>query len=324
MYRRFDILILMLSLLAGCTLIEKNDDGGGGIAPPTPVYPQPYAQPSVSPDGRKLLFVRNKVTRITKSGFFSIDPDSSGIWLADADGINMELLLKGQNFGSPGFSPNMKWILFEAGAQIYKVPFAGDSIDADSIIQLTNQGRNFFPGWSPDGQQIAYSQSICDEVKKCGIWLFNLNTNNERNIVKFGNYPDWHPSGNKVLYRTRAVKSTGEVIGDSLWTYNLTNSTSSHLTFLEGTNRYPRYSPYGTQIAFQSNGQVWVMNADGSDPKQIQPNGGMPDWTPNGNIVYVCFDPRVFSRDNGTIWIMDADGSNKKQLTRNYGLILEQ
>ncbi len=67
---------------AGCNPLDWSDTNNQGISPPSPVYPQAYAQPSVSPDGNILLFVRNKITRIIKIGFFSIHPDSSGIWMA--------------------------------------------------------------------------------------------------------------------------------------------------------------------------------------------------------------------------------------------------
>ena len=316
-------LFVLLLLWQGCGIIGGDDDGGG-VTPDLPEYPQPYAAPSVSPDGSKLLFIRNKVTRINRAGGFSVDPDSSGIWVADPDGSNMKLLIQSPNLGTPGFSPDMRWILFEGGAQIYKVPFDGDSVDMDSLVQLTSEGRNFFPDWSPDGKWIAYGQSICSEVKECGIWLVNLNSKSEKNIAKFGNYPDWHPLMDLVLYKTRAVLPNGQVIGDSLWTYGLLNSTASFLTFIEGDNRYPTYSSNGQIIAFQSDNEVWTMDANGSNLHQLTTEGGVePAWTPGHKIIYVDYNYTRFSKGNGTLWIMDADGRNKKQLTQNYGLELE-
>jgi len=58
--------------------------------------------------------------------------------------------------------------------------------------------------------------------------------------------------------------------------------------------------------------QIWVMNADGTNQKQLTQTGGYTaDWSPDGNkIVYT--DSRSV---NGRLWIMDADGSGKHQLT---------
>ena len=82
----------MTTLQTGCNLIgEKEKDDDNGIAPPSPVYPQPYAQPSVSVDGEKLLFIRNKIIRVTRGGFYTIDFDSSGIWMANTDGMQIRM-----------------------------------------------------------------------------------------------------------------------------------------------------------------------------------------------------------------------------------------
>jgi len=93
----------------------------------------------------------------------------------------------------------------------------------------------------------------------------------------------------------------------------------------------------GRKIVFQSdrvtatnpNGrfQIFVMNADGSDPTQITftdlNNNDAPAWSPDGRkIVFVRHmnmvpedpDPGV---DNHDLWTMNADGSNQRNLTNN-------
>jgi Tol biopolymer transport system component len=99
----------------------------------------------------------------------------------------------------------------------------------------------------------------------------------------------------------------------------------------------------GRKIAFQSdrvtatnpNGrfQIFVMNADGSDPTQITftdlNNNDNPAWSPDGRkIVFVRHmnmvpedpDPGV---DNHDVWTMNADGSNQRNLTNNPAEDLE-
>ena len=329
MRKLYLLFLIIISTLAGfgCTLIGgEDDDDGGGISPGTPDYPQTYAEPSVSPDGSKLLFVRNKVTRINKAGFFTIDPDSSGIWLAESDGSNMKLLIQSQNLGTPSFSPDMEWVLFEGGAQIYKVPFATDSVNMDSLVQLTFEGRNFFPDWIPDGRWIAYDNTVCGSSgdplppNSCGILRID-NKGAGKKLVARGRMPDWSIDGKRLVYI--GLKS-------EIFTIILDDSTVTMLTSLNQSddnsvdNRYPKYSLDGTQIAFQSDGQVWIMQADGSNPRQLHEYGKMPAWYGNGKVVFIDFNPHRFTKDNGTIWIMNADGSGKQQLTFNYGLELEE
>ena len=213
-------------------------------------------------------------------GSYTIHPDSSGIWIADIDGENMKLLIHDQSvfsIGTPSFSPDMNWVLFESGAQIYKAPFNGDSVTMDSLIQLTTEGRNFSPNWSPNGQWIVYSQSICNEIKQCGVWLYNLET--EQFISKYGSYPHWHPTKNSFIYLTSGVTPIGEAIGDSLWTYALNSSKANLLAFLEGDNRHPKYSPDGNFTTFQSNMETKTIDSKGVNSRILTNDVSLePTW----------------------------------------------
>ena len=67
------------------------------------------------------------------------------------------------------------------------------------------------------------------------------------------------------------------------------------------------------KIAFISDraghGDVWIMNADGSDPVNLTQGRdcASPAWSPDGTqIAYIA---------SGEIWLMDADGSNPQQVT---------
>lgn len=302
--------------VSGCNLFDWNDTNNQGISLPAPAYPQAYAQPSVSPDGNKLLFVRNKITQIGSIGDYSVDPDSSGIWMAGSDGKNMKLLIQGLNGWSPSFSPDMQWILFESGAQIYKVPFAADSARMDELVQLTSAGRNFSPTWSPDGKWIVYDRSVEDETGPGGIWIMKSDGSQKEHVFG-GGFPDWHPNG----------LSIAAVFGTSAWkrfkVYTINNGLTEILdAVVDANNLYPKYSPDGNQIIFQSEIQIWLMDSEGNNVRRLSEKGVEPSWYPDGKIIYVRFSYSDFNQDNGTLWIMDADGSGKKQLTFNYGLKL--
>lgn len=72
----------------------------------------------------------------------------------------------------------------------------------------------------------------------------------------------------------------------------------------------PDISDDGSRVLFVSNrtgqSQVWVMNADGSDPRQLtDDNGGgqTPRWSRDGTMI-------AFSRGAGDVAIMNADGTD--------------
>ena len=101
-------------------------------------------------------------------------------------------------------------------------------------------------------------------------------------------------------------------------------SSQVDLTVTGDGNEYdPSYSADGERIAFihtppgTSDGQIWVMNADGSGQTQITAGtedaaDSSPGFSPDGEQI-------VFDRYNGVatteVWIMNADGSGQTQLT---------
>jgi len=90
-------------------------------------------------------------------------------------------------------------------------------------------------------------------------------------------------------------------------------------------NSYPRWSPDGKRIVFQSNRdgnyEIYVMNADGSGQTRVTHQfeaDRQPDWSPDGKrIVFQSF--RGASSYSGfmtaDLWSMDPDGANLVQIT---------
>ena len=73
------------------------------------------------------------------------------------------------------------------------------------------------------------------------------------------------------------------------------------------TGRSPTWSPDGTRIAYSNDG-IWVMNADGTDPRQLTDTGFSPTWSPDGTRI-------AYNRVGLHLWVVNADGTNPQQLT---------
>jgi len=295
--------LLLCSLLVALLFNSCRDK----VTNPPPVSDPPNFltidfEPAWSPDGKTIAFCR-----------VDTPPSQIGLWLINADGTNPRQALKDGFFNSPTWSPDGQWLAFSVGAQLWKMKRNGDS-----LTQLTFQGRNFFPAWSPDGKYIAFDNTICGSAleppppNSCGLLTMRNNGSEVRLLVRYGRMPTWSPNEHHIAFIGLRSSVFRVKASDSLQLNQLT-----WLNPDEWDNRYPKYSPDGTKILFtsQTDGsfpQIWVMNADGSNLRQLTTTQGYSAcWSPDGTRICYC-DSRL---SNGRLWIMNSDGSNKRQLT---------
>src|SRR6266567_6372943 len=85
--------------------------------------------------------------------------------------------------------------------------------------------------------------------------------------------PQLSPDGKLVAFTVQKVNVDQNTKPKQIWVIPSDGGAGQQLTKDGTVNERPRWSPDSKHIAFISNrdggSQVWIMNADGSEPKQI-------------------------------------------------------
>jgi Tol biopolymer transport system component len=113
------------------------------------------------------------------------------------------------------------------------------------------------------------------------------------------------PGRNGVIAYTLAGEGTLETIPP-------TGGAGTPIPGSEQNDHRADYSPDGSRIAFVRNVDIWVMDADGTDVRQITANRAMedcPSWSPDGSTL-------VFSR-GGDLWVTDVTNPDPHRLVRS-------
>jgi Tol biopolymer transport system component len=225
------------------------------------------------------------------------------------------------------------------GAAVGKIVFGGGpwdgngdlyvmNADGSHVVRLTNTSGidEDFPVWSFDRTKIAFVSNR--DSANYEIHTMNANGSGMHRVTHTGTQkrwfaPSWSPNGKRIAFAG---------VGPSSWdiyTVNADGGALKRLTPGSGSSCDPSWSPDGTKIAYSSNidawlvMQIWVMNADGSNPQRLTTYSGEqqgdrgPDWSPDGTSI-------VFGRSFGSgnapdILRMKADGSQVRRLTKTLG-----
>ncbi|HEY7057490.1 MAG TPA: protein kinase [Vicinamibacterales bacterium] len=181
--------------------------------------------------------------------------------------------------------------------------------------------------WLPDDSGIVYSSSAGSSLlypPTLNLRRVDIDGTGDRQLT-FGDVshvePDAHTSG--ALAAT-LVKSHSDI-----WRFPTDGSArkntrvATRITNQTGQVQVPSVSPDDRQIVYLSDngghGNLWVINTDGSDPRQItfeadpHVSVGAPFWAPSGNrIVFV-----VGRSGHVELWLVEPDGSGLRQVVSN-------
>ena len=123
--------------------------------------------------------------------------------------------------------------------------------------------------WSPDGNEVVYATDSSGSME---IWKYNRDGAVYTQLTNIGGItarknPAWSPKGDKILYL-----DDNDFGYDLLYTMNTDGTGRLQIAYQSSDITNPAWSPDGRKIAYIWNGQLFVVNADGSSPDQIAPS----------------------------------------------------
>ena len=218
------------------------------------------------------------------------DPNGiNEIYTMNSDGSDQKRLVDWPNSYEWGglYSPDDQWIAFtttkDGKYEIYLIPSDGS---AEPINLPQNDYLDSYPDWSPDGR-----------------WLLFVSD-------RSGNWDIWKMDVQACL----AARQEGAQ-EDS-------RCDAAQLTTNPDDDFFPRWSPDGKRIAFESrqevNRDIFVMDADGGNVVRVTTDperDTSPFWVDNGKAI-------IYSHDylpNLDLHIVNPDGSNNHRLTTTPG-----
>ena len=290
---------------------------------------------SYSPDGKSLVFNRHPSSwsRRHYRGTYAAD-----LWIADLAGRSYQQLLADERY-------NRFWPMWGADDAIYFVadPLPNDRSvkpgspdvrrSVNNIFKIPSKGGQpvqvtkhtdgalFWPSMSSDGKVIVYEENF-------GIWkldvasgrsteiALNIASDEKENQIDVETVTnevdafDISPSGRRAVVSVR-----GQILTIATERGDVTRLAPDDMV---SRNQFPRWSPDGKHIAFQSDrsgrDEIWLADPEGAALKQITDldnEKGALLWTPDSKgLLYTAADRKLYNysvADGKTAVITSSD-----------------
>ena len=304
-------------LLTAAEIYLMNPDGTNPRRLTNNTYGDAF--PTLSPDGKRIVFDSNRLTAGTVCNGTTYN-NISDLFLMNTDGSEQTLLTRGS---SATWSPDGKNVAFHASASYY----ASGGLVSGCPIRTD-------PG-SATGDSDIFVANVDDLL--AGVEQPTNITNSSDQIEDDA---DWSsvataaPQGQPIVFTSHPVTdNTQDSNHAELYLMNPDGSDRWQLTHDDYEERAPAWSPDGSRIVYScrvgppnpsgiKSFRICVIKADGSNIQQLtNESDSISDltatWSPDGQQI--LFHRRV-PPDGQQLFVMNEDGTQQTQLTAPPGV----
>ena len=241
--------------------------------------------PALSRDGK--LVITNKAV---DSSIIIMDPDGANrktIYdVTKQGGLSAEMVAHGlAGAFQPAWSPDSKWIAFGVGQWFFTRGQGTATLmrirrDGTGLEALTDGKQNVgFPSYSADGKEIVYRIFSNGEM---GLRILNLETRKTRVLTTMlDNLPGWSPDGSRIVFTRKMDYENYDICtirpdGTDLQRLTTSRANDGHAVWTADGRIMWSSGFYGFRDecalydnTFQPYGQIWIMDADGGNKRQI-------------------------------------------------------
>lgn len=249
----------------------------------------------------------------SKVVFISNRDENDELYIMDYDGHNQTRITfnKIKDY-MPAWSADGRQIAYtsyrKGKAGLYTLnPYEG------KIVEVSNEGTNFGPSFSPDGKRLAFCSTL--EEGNSEIYVANADGSKIKRLTfnkAIDTAPTWSPTSRELAF-TSDRSGTPQI-------YIMDAEGSNVRRVSYGGNYFdgPAWSPTGDMIAYVSRVNnvfdIYVLNLRANQTFKITESyarNESPTWSPDGRHI-------IFSSNRtGTVQLysIDYDGANRRMLT---------
>lgn len=273
------------------------------------------SDPQLSPDGDRIVYVRN---------FFDVmtDRPRTNLWMVSADGVRHRPFTSGtRSNASPRWSPSgdrLLWVSSQDGSAQLWLRWMDTGEDA-RITNLTGSPGNL--SWSPDGEWIAFTMFVESEPDAALA----------RGMPSPPEGAEWAAPPvviDDVQYKNDGQTGFAREGNTHVFIVPAEGGTPRQLTHGSYNHTGPVWTPEGSLIVVANRRSDADFEANDTDLYEVSLNDGSltrltdrygPDFgpavSPDGrSIAYVGFDDRLQGYQVSRLYVMDRDGTAKREI----------